>query len=51
MEQQTDSAIFQAILLLKEHKENDDEERYRNMMSNIVESWENKNHFVFTMIL
>jgi major membrane immunogen (membrane-anchored lipoprotein) len=40
MEQQTDSAIFQAILLLKEHKENDDEERYRNMMSNIVESWE-----------
>ena len=40
MEQQTDSAIFQAILLLKEHKENNDEERYRNMMSNIVESWE-----------
>ena len=40
MEQQTDSAIFQAILLLKEHKENDHEEKYRNMMSNIVESWE-----------
>ena len=40
MEQPTDSAIFRAILLLKEHKENDDEEKYRNMMSNIVESWE-----------
>ena len=40
MEQITDSAIFQAILLLKEHKENKDEERYRNMMSNLVESWE-----------
>ena len=40
MEQQTDSAIFQAILLLKEHKENNHEENYRNMMYKIVESWE-----------
>ena len=40
MAQTTDSAIFQAILLLKENKENDDEEKYRNMMSSLVESWE-----------
>ena len=41
MDQITDSAIFQAILLLKEHNENKDEERYRNMMCKLVESWEN----------
>ena len=40
MEQPTDSAIFRAILLLKEHKKNDDREKYINMMSKIIESWE-----------
>ncbi|MDA9216334.1 hypothetical protein N9O88_00735 [bacterium] len=40
MEQVSDSSIFQAILLIKEHNKNNDEDNYREMVYRMVETWE-----------
>lgn len=40
MEQDSDSSIFQAILLIKEHNKNNDEDNYREMVYRMVETWE-----------